>query len=47
MVGATARQALDSLGPINELRINFDFIGFDGDPYDNPALLLDNLTLTA
>lgn len=38
---------LSSLGALTELRIIVDdFPGYDGNPYDNPTILLDNLTIT-
>jgi len=38
---------LSSLGPIGQLSIIVDdFPGYDGNPFDNPTIMFDNLTIT-
>jgi autoaggregation protein RapA/B/C len=38
--------SLESLGPIDQLRVHFDFPGYDYNPDEHPVLLFDNFTIT-
>jgi len=38
--------ALDSLGPIDQLRVAEVFPGYDFNPFENPTLFFDNFTFT-